>query len=196
MSVSLESTKDLRLYFAYGSNMAPSSIAERGLKMRSVGVAYLEHYKLMFNKISTKDNSIGFANIVPFWGSRVYGVLYDMANEPAGTTILMKNATDKQRLIALENITINLSILDKKEGYPNNYQRTCVCARIQDRLLNAFTYIAVPEKTASSNLLITEKYIGKINEGFDAYANGYSKDQAGLDYLRESKELMNIWKTS
>jgi len=195
MSVNLESTKDLRLYFAYGSNMAPSSIKERGLKIRPVGVAYLDHYKLMFNKISTKDNSIGFANIIPFWGSRVYGVLYDMANEPVGTTLLMKDATDSQRLIALEHITINLSILDKKEGYPNNYQRTCVCARIQDRLLNAFTYIAVPEKTAPSNLLISEKYIDKINEGFDAYANGMFNEE-GIKYLQESKELMNIWKTS
>lgn len=206
MSVSLESVKDLRLYFAYGSNMSPASVKDHGLKMRAVGVGYLEHYKLMFNKISSKDNSIGFANIVPFWGSRVYGVLYDMANQPEGTTMLMKSASDSERLIALENLTINLSILDKKEGYPNNYQRTCVMVKMQNkgvelesgsgRIMPAFTYIAIPEKTSNTNLLITEKYVARINEGFDAYSHGFFKDEEGKNYLVESKELMNIWKTS
>lgn len=193
MSVSLESIKDTRLYFAYGSNMAPSSVKERNLNMRVVGVAYLEHYKLMFNKISTKDNSIGFANIIPFWGSRVYGILYDMANEPTGSTRLMKDATDSQRLAALEYATINLSILDKKEGYPNHYQRTCIGVRIENRLLNAFTYIAVPEKTADTNLLIKEDYIGKINEGFETYFEDHSPD--GIKYVKEIEDTMKLWKS-
>jgi hypothetical protein len=193
MSVNLDSIKDLRLYFAYGSNMAPSSVEERGLKLRVVGIACLEHYQLMFNKISTKDASMGFANIVPFWDKKVYGILYDMANEPAGSTRSMKDASDSQRLKALEYATINLSILDKKEGYPNHYQRTCVGVKIGDRLLNAFTYIATPGKTSDTNLLIEEKYISKITEGFETYFEDHSVD--GMKHVNESKELMQIWKS-
>jgi hypothetical protein len=147
----------------------------------------------MFNKISSKDSSVGFANIIPFWGKRVYGVLYDTANEERGTTRFMDKSTDEQKAKAISTSIENLTILDKKEGYPNHYQRTCVGIRVDNRLINAFTYIATPEKTSNSNLLINEDYIGKINEGFDTYANGLFNEE-GIKYLQESKELMNIWK--
>jgi hypothetical protein len=194
--MNLELFKDLRLYWAYGSNMAPSSLTEKGLKLRVVGIGYLDHHRLMFNKISKADPSVGFANVVPFWGKRVYGTIYDMANEKEGTQRYMPKATDAERLNALGVIQENLTILDKKEGYPHHYQRTgvSILKADVDQRFNCFTYIATPEMTsASGNLMVTDKYIGKISEGLGVSGlTEHSEETRG--YVMETMETMKIWR--
>lgn len=188
--------KGTRLYFAYGSNMSAKQVHERGLKMSVVGVGRLLNYKLMFNKISTKDSSVGFANIIPHWGSVVYGIVYDMTNLTKENKAISNRSMSEQGKI-LEVMQNNLRILDKFEGYPSNYQRTDVGVLVEidngflkeEKNLHAFTYIAGLEKQAQTNLFINESYIDKITEGLDS-------NEINEDYKTEVKELMNIWKMS
>lgn len=184
--------KGTRLYFAYGSNMSAKQVEERGLKMSVVGVGKLLNYKLMFNKISKKDPSTGFANIVPHWGSVVYGMVYDMTNLPQENKAISNRSTSEQGIV-LDTMRNNLRILDKFEGYPSNYQRTNVGVLIDidkvERNLHCFTYMAGLEMQSQTNLFINESYIEKITEGLD-------DNKINEDYKTEIKQLMNLWKAT
>lgn len=187
-----EDLRGTRLYFAYGSNMSAKQVDDRGLKMTPVGIGRLINYKLMFNKMSTKDPSIGFANIVPWWGSVVYGLIYDMSNLPIKErSISSKSKPEQEKIVSL--IRNNLRILDKHEGYPSNYQRTNIGVLVnvlnEDKNVQCFTYIAGIEKQASSNLFINESYIEKITEGLD-------NNKINEDYKTEVKQLMKLWKAT
>jgi gamma-glutamylcyclotransferase (GGCT)/AIG2-like uncharacterized protein YtfP len=83
------------LYFAYGRNMLADAIYWRVGKTKKTGTLTLTGYKLVFNT----GKSITYANIVK--GSdtdKVEGVLYEL--------------NDHQ-----------IEMLDRYEGYPNNYQK-------------------------------------------------------------------------
>jgi hypothetical protein len=189
--------RDLRLYFAYGSNMAPSRILERGINAKFLGVGYLDHYKFMLNKISKKDPSIGFANVVPCWNKRVYGALFDLGN--IGKSGLLANDPKVSPLIQE-----NIRILDKAEGYPNHYERTTVGIHIDFegklRNMQSFTYMAGLEKQSIGNLFVREEYVSKINEGLDSLKQSTGIYESSitttefLEYKRDTKQLMEIWK--
>ncbi len=206
--------EELRLYFAYGSNMSIDNMKEKGMDVTFLGVGYLDHYKFMLNKISKKDPTVGFANVVPCWNKRVYGTLFDIGK------------TD-------EILQKNLGILDKKEGYPNHYERTTISIYLptdpsqrfgirKDGLpFHCFTYMAGLEMQAKGNLIVREEYVNKINEGFESFevikSAGFLFENESLDpaimrekvifkntkftletkefenYKRETKELMGIW---
>ncbi len=64
-----------RFYFAYGANMSARQLAKRlrcsdvtALKRRA---AVLPDYRLTFDKLSSSDPTIGYANIVPDPGDTV-----------------------------------------------------------------------------------------------------------------------------
>ena len=68
------------MYFAYGSNISEHRmISERKINFSSRKFAILENYKVVFNKVSKKNNNLGFANIVESNGSNVEGALYDVS---------------------------------------------------------------------------------------------------------------------
>ena len=139
-----------RYYFAYGSNMAASRINPL-LKMRNRGTGFLENYKLVFNKISAKNNLYGFANIVPSWGDRVYGIMYDLSGEEPDLSLVKQN----------------VEILDKQEGFPNHYQKTTVTIKHLESGLDirVMTYMAVAAKQSKKKLLVSDDYASKIFEG-------------------------------
>lgn len=62
--------------FSYGSNMPYQRINARISDAKLIGVAFLNDYKLVFNKIS-KDGSAK-ANIMSSKGDIVYGVVYEI----------------------------------------------------------------------------------------------------------------------
>jgi len=71
----------MRLYFAYGSNMSAAVLARRLERepasfRRRRGV--LTDYKLAFNKVSSTNPIIGYANVVPARGHRVEGILNEL----------------------------------------------------------------------------------------------------------------------
>ena len=182
--------RDLRLYFAYGSNMAPSRMLERKIEAKFMGICYLDHYKFMLNKISKKDPTVGFANIVPCWTKRVYGALFDLGN--IGISGIL--STDPK---VSSTIQSNITILDRAEGYPTHYERTTVSVNIHlegaMRRMKCFTYMAGLENQSSGNLFVREDYVQKINEGLDMM-NLTMPTKETENYSRETKQLLEIWK--
>ena len=139
-------------YFAYGSNMAIERIHSQRKVRYTIRIrGILKGYKLLFNKtgIDDKKRRIGYANIVPFDGSSVEGILYYI---------------DKD----------GLDILDYFEGYPEQYRRELVKVRTDEgKYVFAVTYIAQPDKTADE-LMPTREYLGYLLGGRDLLGNEYA----------------------
>lgn len=66
-------------YFAYGSNMNPARVRERGLGVVDVRGATLLGFKLVFDKVSRRHPGAAHANIVHAPSERVEGVLYRLS---------------------------------------------------------------------------------------------------------------------
>ncbi|HSG90720.1 MAG TPA: gamma-glutamylcyclotransferase family protein [Pseudomonadales bacterium] len=71
---------DVHHYFAFGSNMNPARVRERGLRVRRVRGASLHGYSLVFDKRSADHPRSGHANVVWDRGGIVEGVLYELAD--------------------------------------------------------------------------------------------------------------------
>ena len=67
-------------YFAYGSNMNPSRVSERGLAVLEAAAGRLDGYRLTFNKMSRDHAGAGHANIEFSPGHHTEGVLYELAH--------------------------------------------------------------------------------------------------------------------
>ena len=65
-------------YFAYGSNMNPARVAERGLVTHAVSAGQLFDFTLVFNKVSRLHPHLAHANIQRAQGAAVEGVLYTL----------------------------------------------------------------------------------------------------------------------
>ena len=70
-------------YFAYGSNMNPDRVRQRGIAFSSACGARLSGYELVFDKTSAQHEGLGHANLAFAPGRWVEGVLYllDSADE-------------------------------------------------------------------------------------------------------------------
>jgi len=126
-------------YFAYGTNMNPAVLEQKGLPFSTRQRAVLHDYALRFNKRSLRPrlpSEVGFANIEQRPGEHVEGVLYDMPDS------------------ALER-------LDRLERCPDHYARIRVELEIEAGTIEAFTYAAQPDKVADG-LLPSRNYINHI----------------------------------
>ena len=109
-------------YFAYGSNMNPDRMRERGAHFAKRYRHSLPGYSLKFNKLSYKEPRTGCANIVPDKGGVVEGIVYEITVE-------------------------GLYALDKFEGYPVHYDRVRLSLKVGGAEAVVKTYIAMPDKT-------------------------------------------------
>jgi gamma-glutamylcyclotransferase (GGCT)/AIG2-like uncharacterized protein YtfP len=135
-------------YFAYGSNMSESNLRYRNVNYSNRRKAILKNYKFIINKISYKDPTIGFANVIPCENSNVEGIIYDV--EP-------------QEIIKL----------DKFEGFPKHYGKINEYVYVDDHFENAIIYIAQKEWTSVKELKTTEEYKNKILEAKENLSNNY-----------------------
>ncbi|MEM2180329.1 MAG: gamma-glutamylcyclotransferase family protein [Nitrososphaeria archaeon] len=138
-------------YFAYGSNMDPERMLERGISFSKRFHALLEGWKLEFNKISYRNPNEGFANIVPCKGNFVEGILYEI-------------------------ISSYLSKLDKYEGDPEHYNRIKVHVRLNNGIqLDAITYVANPKKI-KDGLRPSREYLSHLLKGCDLLSKDIAKN--------------------
>ena len=108
----------VRHYFAYGSNMNPARMRERGVEFLEARGARLADMRLVFDKQARHHPGAGHANICRAPGSTVEGVLY--------------------RLLDADDIRA----MDPFERAPWNYGRDAVLAEADGRPVAAWTYFA------------------------------------------------------
>lgn len=135
-------------YFAYGSNMNPERVRERGLNVRASESATLPGFALRFDKVSRQHPSESHANIVRQPGETVEGVLYELADHD------------------------DILRMDRFENTPINYSREAVLARTRDGIRPAWTYFANPA-VRSDGLIPSDDYLAHLLAGRDYLSPGY-----------------------
>lgn len=136
-------------YFAYGSNMNPQRVRERGVAFSSREPARLPGYRLAFNKRgSTLPRGAGYANVVPDGSGAVEGALYRLE---AG----------------------DLAALDECEGWPEHYRREELeVERADGSRVAAAVYVAQPRWTRAG-LRPTREYLEHLLAGRDVLSPEY-----------------------
>ena len=109
-------------YFAYGSNMNVERVAARIGETRRAMSGTLMDYELTFDKASGIPG-IAHANVTSRPGERVEGVLFELLG-PA-----------------------QIELMDPFEGVPNDYLRQRRIVHTPEGEIEAWVYIAVPERT-------------------------------------------------
>jgi cation transport regulator ChaC len=133
-----------RYYFAYGSNMNPARVAQRGLRFDEVRNATIDGVRLTFDKQSREHPHCGHANLTFAPGARTEGVLYRLDS------------------------SAEIQKIDRFEVAPINYSRDVVWVHTDDGELAAWTYFANaavirmglrPERTYLNHLLAGRDYL-------------------------------------
>lgn len=135
-------------YFAYGSNMNPARVRERGLQFEALAGASLRGYRLAFNKASNLHPGVGHANLQLAPGEYVEGVLYWLA----GAAEIVK--------------------MDHFERTPINYSREIVQVEVEQQLVNTWTYFANPA-VRRSGLKPPRTYLDHLLAGRDYLSEPY-----------------------
>lgn len=135
-------------YFAYGSNMNPDRVAERGLLVTDVRGARLPGYRLTFNKVSREHSRNGHANIEFEPRSFTEGVLYELAHPDE----ILK--------------------MDPFERAPWNYGREIIAVQAGETTIWAWTYFANPAVLVPG-LSPSEEYLRHLLAGRDFLSDEY-----------------------
>ena len=105
-------------YFAYGSNMNPGRVSDRGLEFDEIRTGRVEGLRLVFDKVSRNHPHAAHANVVHAPGECVEGLLY--------------------RLRSADEILK----MDPFESAPVNYGRDAVEVLSEGERIPAWTYFA------------------------------------------------------
>lgn len=164
-----------RWYFAYGSNMSERQMQDRGVVYTERIKGTLEGYRLAFNKKSSKNQGVGFANVMMQQGAGVKGILY-----------LTNNQSIKR--------------LDRAEGYPDHYEKLELPIHSEEHgQLQAIVYVAQP-KHIGENLMVSPEYLDKVLSGRDLWgevfacevriaAEGSAVSIGDLNKLKDGEEI-------
>ncbi|MEM3422029.1 MAG: gamma-glutamylcyclotransferase family protein [Candidatus Hadarchaeum sp.] len=135
-------------YFAYGSNMDPERMKERGIQFSKREHAILKGFRLEFNKITNRNTNEGKANIVDDDEKSLEGILYEIKDN-------------------------DLEKLDKYEGCPKHYTKKDVNVILDNgKTVEAITYIAQPNMTRKG-LKPTREYLIHLLRGCDLLSKEY-----------------------
>ncbi len=134
-------------YFAYGSNMNPQRMKDRGVSYSTRLPATLNGYTLKFNKKASRNPKEGYANIVPDENQVVEGALYEIPDN-------------------------DILKLDSYEGYPDNYYREKVKIILTIGTEEAVTYMASKDKV-QEGLKPGKEYLKHLLASGDILSEGY-----------------------
>lgn len=137
-----------RWYFAYGSNMNPARVTERGLTFDTVQRGVLPGVRLTFDKQSGDHPHSGHANLTKDPGGHVEGVLYRLS-DPA-----------------------NIVLMDRYEHTPINYTREIVDVLAAGEVIVAWTYFANPS-VIRRNLRPERAYLAHLLAGRAYLSDSY-----------------------
>lgn len=148
-------------YFAYGSNMNMERLRERlgreGHQLLGRRRATLHDYRLVFNKRSSFEAGVGYANIEWSGAGLVEGTLNDMSEEA-------------------------LALLDRIELVPDHYRRALVHVHDWESksAVRAWTYLAQPAMLCPK-VRPTRDYIGHLLEARDVLPDHYLGSLAAVE---------------
>lgn len=109
-------------YFAFGSNMNPARVQQRGLRYVRIQAGRMPGFRLLFDKSANEHPDSGHANIGWAPGEVVEGLLYQLV--------------DEQQIL----------LMDPYEQTPVNYSREVVQVMTDEGSQIAWTYIANPAR--------------------------------------------------
>ncbi|WP_417331143.1 gamma-glutamylcyclotransferase family protein [Halomonas cupida] len=144
-------------YFAYGSNMNEARVEARIGAVRRVMPGVLEGFRLSFNKAS-RVAGISHANVVSCAASRVEGALFELA--------------EVDQILAM----------DPFEGYPSEYQRHWLPIRVEHGVVEAWVYIAGPDRTAEA-LKPAREYLNHLLAGEAFLSPDYHRQLAAVEVV-------------
>ncbi len=145
-------------YFAYGANMDPENMKERGVFFSKREYAILEGWKLKFNKMACDNPAEGYANIEKDEKSIVEGILYEIPGS-------------------------DIEKLDEYEEYPEHYRRMKIKVRLKDgRRVEAVAYIANPSKI-KEGLKPSREYLEHLLRGCDLLSKEYCEKLKRLETI-------------
>jgi gamma-glutamylcyclotransferase (GGCT)/AIG2-like uncharacterized protein YtfP len=131
---------------------------ERGIRFSKREWAVLEGYRLVFNKIASRNRMEGYANIVKDGGSYVEGILYDITDE-------------------------DIEKLDKHEGYPQHYDRKKLKVRLANgETVEAVVYVAQKGMT-SDGLKPSKDYLNHLLKGCDLLSKEYCENLRNVETI-------------
>ncbi len=134
-------------YFAFGSNMDKQRIIIRKVEFTDMQKGIMKDWKLVFNKRSDEDG-VGFANIVPEYGSTVEGIIYKVNENTIHT-------------------------LEKKEGTPIHYhKKTMLVENSNKEFVDCMVYIANHSRTDNS-IKPKKEYLNHLLEGKEFLSENY-----------------------
>lgn len=151
-------------YFAYGSNMNAerlrARLAREGHQLLGRRRATLRDYRLVFNKRSSFEAGVGYANIEPCPAAVVEGTLNDMSEEA-------------------------LALLDRIELVPVHYRRARLEVQDWDKgsAVLAWTYVGQPPMLCP-RVRPTRDYIGHLLQAGDVLPDQYLGSLAEVECCR------------
>ena len=121
-------------YFAYGSNMNPARVRERGIRFAHAAGARLSDFALVFDKTSKKHAGLGHANVRHAPGQVVEGVLY-----------WLETAEE-------------IGKMDRFESTPVNYSREVIHVQVSHAHLPEDSWLDAPADPDEQVLISTWTY--------------------------------------
>jgi gamma-glutamylcyclotransferase (GGCT)/AIG2-like uncharacterized protein YtfP len=135
-------------YFAYGNNMNPDIIKEQGVEYFTRKRGIVKGYRLIFNK-KAQGEDYSYANIEQTGNSEdvIEGILYELDD-------------------------CEMKEIDKKEGFPSQYNKYRIDVETEEGTIQAFVYIAQPE-WIDNNLKPPKFYIENMLRAKDLVSQDY-----------------------
>lgn len=149
-------------YFAYGSNMNPRRVRERGLAVVRAEGARLPGFRLLFDKHSPAHEGMGHANLGYAPAEAVEGVLYWLA--------------DAREIVKM----------DRFEGAPVSYSREVVEVQTGGGVVCAWTYFA-NRAVRRPGLLPPRSYLDHLLAGRAFLSGAYFEMLAAWECAEERR---------
>lgn len=156
-------------YFAYGSNMNPDRVLERGLVFDHLAGARLDGFRLAFDKTSRQHSGVGHANIVRAPGEVVEGVLYWLA----GTAEIGKMDRFESAPVSYSREVIQVRVLAAHlpEEEPDD-RKTTDTTDTTEPVLSTWTYFANPA-VRRAELVPPRSYLNHLLAGRQFLSDDY-----------------------
>jgi len=140
---------NIEYYFAYGSNMSEHKLKiKRKVDFYEKFSGKLDGWKIVFDKAASGKPGVAYSNISPKENSCVEGIVYKIKSEDI------------------------LNKLDKREGWPQHYEKKYMSVKTTNGFLECLVYVANPN-TTQQGLHPERKYLDEILAGKEFLSDSY-----------------------